>query len=379
MHYGRTLPTRELKLSLPFTRKHHKDDYSQLEAALSQLPFLTVEYEKPPEAEMAEALAEQLGVTKKIFQARPSPLSCRAPTIARNVCNVPAARSPPEGSHHTDIITAQRHEDMTSTAQAELEQERTALEKQLEEQRAENERALAAQRAENERALAAQREEAERREAEAQAERQKMQERIDAAEAQGRQAQADKEQLLEANKELKRSLDAMNKKQTKMQEEMRQQEDRIKTQLEEKFRDDMAKLQAQIDDGASTSREAKRALEEQKLAKQASRAHLTRSSLPTASSRPRLSPHGCVWFAQAEFKKQEAARLAEAARAEEAARRAKDVAAEQAAKLQATIEAQEADLQRQREERRLKAVQELSDAAAVRVDASSTAQVRARF
>ena len=41
---------------------------------------------------------------------------------------------------------------------------------------------------------------------------------------------------------------------------MRQQEDRIKTQLEEKFRDDMAKLQAQIDDGANTSREAKRAL-----------------------------------------------------------------------------------------------------------------------
>ena len=368
MHYGRTLPTRELKLSLPCARKHQKDDYSQLEAVLSQLPSLTVEYEKPPEAEMAEALAEQLGVTKKIFQARPCPLSCRASTIARNVCNVPAARSPPEGSHHTDIITALRHENMTSTAQAELEQERTALEKQLEEQRAENERALAAQR-----------EEAERREAEAQAERQKMQERIDAAEAQGRQAQADKEQLLAANKELKRSLDAMNKKQTKMQEEMRQQEDRIKTQLEEKFRDDMAKLQAQIDDGASTSREAKRALEEQKLAMQASRAHLTRSSLPAASSRPRLSPHGCVWFAQAEFKKQEAARLAEAARAEEAARSAKDAAAEQAAKLQATIEAQEADLQRQREERRSKAVQELSDAAAVRVDASSTAQVRTRF
>ena len=150
MHYGRTLPTRELKLSLPCARKHQKDDYSQLEAVLSQLPSLTVEYEKPPEAEMAEALAEQLGVTKKIFQARPSPLSCRAPTLARNVCNVPAARSPPEGPHHTDIITALRHEKMTSTAQAELEQERTALETQLEEQRAENERALAAQRAENE-------------------------------------------------------------------------------------------------------------------------------------------------------------------------------------------------------------------------------------
>ena len=128
--------------------------------------------------------------------------------------------------------------------QAKLEQERTVLKTQLEEQRAENEHALAAQRAENERALAAQREEAERREAEAQAERQKMQVHIDAVEAQGRQAQADKEQLLAANKELKRSLEAMNKKQTKMQEEMRQQEDRIKTQLEEKFRDDMAKLQA---------------------------------------------------------------------------------------------------------------------------------------
>jgi hypothetical protein len=48
----------------------HEGDYSQLETALEALPSCPVEYRPPDAKAMAEALAEKLGVEKKVFQVR---------------------------------------------------------------------------------------------------------------------------------------------------------------------------------------------------------------------------------------------------------------------------------------------------------------------